>query len=80
VSDPRLIASLGFISAISRSVLAIVTLGLLDDDEPTEPTEPPNPDVILPSGGMPTRIEIKPKRRLTMRRLCMLAVGSGLIK
>jgi len=72
VSDPRLIASLGFISAISRSVLAIASLGLLDDDQEPQPAAPPPPVGGATSGrheAVPTNLVM----RLSILFYCRMA-------
>ena len=73
MSDPRLIASLGFISAISRSVLAIATLGFIDETEPE-----PEPQ---PSQGRYHGPPNPPRREPTMSptmAACMLLCGAQL--
>jgi len=79
VSDLIRLVTLGFISAISRTILAIATLGLVDeDDEDEKPIEP-----SAPSGGF-GRIMVPaqrgPQRREPSRvmRMCMLAMGADL--
>jgi hypothetical protein len=75
VSDPRLIATLGFISAISRSILAIASLGLIDDED--EPVPEPSPGRYHGPPAPP------PPRFGPVMAACLLLVGaqqSGLDK
>jgi hypothetical protein len=73
-SSPLLAATLGFIAAISKTILAIATIGLIDTGD--VPPEPPTP---RPGDSWLLGMALQEKRTvLDPMKICIHAFGAGL--